>query len=157
MAKKNVNIRISNKQYAESLEPKGEAFSRELSLEDEIEILTEATSYTKNDALYLAYDESEESGLENTRTVIKIKDGTVEIHRYGEDGAGSMDLHLEEGVMNITRFHIPMARVDLEIYTNELEETLDEEGYGKIYADYSIKLDKFMSRRNKLEIEVLRS
>ena len=157
MAKKNVNLKISNRQYAESLEPSGEAFSRELSLEDSLEIETEGTMYFKNGDTYIAYDESEDAGLENTRTLIKLSGETLRIRRFGREEAGSMDLTLEEGLMNITRYYVPTSRLDLEIYTNKLTENLSDEGYGTIYADYSIKFDKYLSRRNRLEIEIMPS
>ena len=38
-----------------------------------------------------------------------------------------------------------------------IEEIVDEDGYGKISVDYKIKFDKFFSRRNILEIEVMPS
>ncbi len=42
----------------------------------------------------------------------------------------------------------------MEIYTNKIETSLDDEGYGKIFADYKIKMEPFINVRNKLEIEV---
>ena len=69
-----------------------------------------------------------------------------------------MDMTLEPGILNITRYQIPkMTAVSLEVYTNSLKEELDEEGYGKISVDYKIKFDRFFSRRNILEIEVMPS
>ena len=50
-----------------------------------------------------------------------------------------------------------MSSVNLEVYTNKLEDNLDDEGYGKVSVDYKIKFDKFFSRRNILEIEVMPS
>lgn len=155
MAKKNVNLKISNKQYAESLEPNGETFSRELSLEDSLEIETEGTLYSKDGATYITYEESEDAGLENNKTLIKFADGRLRIRRFGNEEAGSMDLMLEEGLMNITRYYVPAGRIDLEIYTNKLTENLSDESYGKIFADYSIKLDQYLNRRNNLEIEIM--
>lgn len=155
MAKKTVNLKISNKQYTESLEPKGEAFARELSLEDSIEIDTEGVLYSKGAATYITYEESEEAGLENNKTLIKLLDGKLRIRRFGRDEAsGDMDLMLEEGVMNITRYYVPSSRLDMEIYTNKVSGELSEDGYGTIYADYSIRMEPFLNRRNKLEIEV---
>ena len=69
-----------------------------------------------------------------------------------------MDMTLKPGILNITRYQIPkMTSVNLEVYTNKIEDNLDEEGYGKISVDYKIKFDKFFSRRNILEIEVMPS
>lgn len=157
--KKNVNLKITSTQYSENLRPSGEAFLRELEKEDSVEIYTEGTLYQKNNARYISYEESEEAGLEDTHTLLKLEPGRIHIRRYGRDKSDDgMDMTLEPGALNITRYQIPMmAAVNLEIYTNKLEDSLDDEGYGKISVDYKIRFDRFFSRRNILEIEVMPS
>lgn len=154
--KKNVNLKIKSTQYIENLKPSGEAFRRELELEDSMEILTEGTLYSRNNATYIAYEEAEALGMEDIRTLFKLEDGSIRIRKYGkdEDDEG-MDMTLTPGMLNITRYQIPMmSSVNLEVYTNKLENDLDEEGYGTVSVDYRIRFDKFFSRRNILEIEV---
>lgn len=156
--KKNVNLTIRSTQYVENLIPSGESFRRQLELEDSLEIRTEGTMYDRNNAKYISYEESELVGLEDTRTLVKLSDGKIRIRRYakGDDEEG-MDMTLQPGIMNITRYQMPMSTVSLEVYTNKLEEDFDEEGYGKVSVDYKIKFDQFFSRRNILEIEVMPS
>lgn len=157
--KKNVNLKITSTQYSENLKPSGEAFLRELEMEDSLEILTEGTMYTRNNARYITYEESEKVGLEDTMTMVKLESGKIRIRRYGrKDDDEGMDMTLEPGILNITRYQLPMMMsVDLEIYTNKLTDELDENGYGKVSVDYKIKFDKYFSRRNILEIEVMPS
>ena len=154
--KKSVNLVISNNQYSESLEPKGETFTRELNLEDNIELTTEGFLYNKGRTMYIAYDETEDAGLQNTKTIIKLEgNDKLRIRKYGKDeGSGMMDMQLEEGILNITKYVIPAGNLEMEIYTNKIETSLDDEGYGKIFADYKIKMEPFINVRNKLEIEV---
>ena len=157
--KKSVNLKITSTQYSENLKPSGEAFRRELELEDSMEILTEGTVYSRNNATYITYEEVEAMGTEDVRTLFKLEDGSIRIRKYArdEDDEG-MDMTLKPGMLNITRYQIPMmSAVNLEVYTNKLEENLDEDGYGKISVDYKIKFDRFFSRRNILEIEVMPS
>ena len=154
--KKSVNLKIKSTQYVENLKPSGEAFRRELELEDSMEILTEGTMYSRNNATYITYEEAEAFGSEDIRTLFKLEDGSIRIRKYGmeEDDEG-MDMTLRPGMLNITRYQVPMmSPVSLEVYTNKLENGLDEEGYGTVSVDYRIKFDKFFSRRNILEIEV---
>ena len=114
--------------------------------------------YQKNNARYITYEESEKAGLEDTRTLVKLEQGKIRIRRYGSGEDDGMDMTLEPGILNITRFQMPMLHhVDLEVYTNKLEDNLDEEGYGIVSVDYKIKFDKFFSRRNILKIEVMPS
>ena len=154
--KKNVNLKIKSTQYIENLKPSGEAFRRELELEDSMEILTEGTMYSRNNATYIAYEEAEALGTEDIRTLFKLEDGSIRIRKYGrDDDDEGMDMTLTPGILNITRYQIPMmSSVNLEVYTNKLENDLDEEGYGTVSVDYRIRFDKFFSRRNILEIEV---
>ena len=154
--KKNVNLKIRSTQYIENLKPSGEAFRRELELEDSMEILTEGTMYSRNNATYIAYEEAEALGMEDIRTLFKLEDGSIRIRKYGrDDDDEGMDMTLKPGILNITRYQIPMmSSVNLEVYTNKLENDLDEEGYGTVSVDYRIRFDKFFSRRNILEIEV---
>ena len=153
--KKNVNLKIKSTQYIENLKPSGEAFRRELELEDSTEILTEGTMYSRNNATYIAYEEAEALGMEDIRTLFKLEDGSIRIRKYGKDEEDEgMDMTLKPGILNITRYQIPkMPSVNLEVYTNKLEDNLDEDGYGKVSVDYKIRFDKFFSRRNILEIE----
>lgn len=157
MSKQLINLRITNRQYAESLEPKGEAYSRELTLEDEFTILTEGTMYIRDAATYITYDEPEQSGLDNVKTLIKADGSELNIRRFGKDDENDMNLTLCEGVLNITRYHVPMGRLNLEVYTHKLEQSLSEDGFGSIKAEYTIRFDEYMSARNKLEIEVIPS
>ena len=157
--KKSVNLKITSTQYIENLKPSGEAFRRELELEDSMEILTEGTVYSHNNATYITYEEAEALGTEDVRTLVKLEDGSIRIRKYARDEEDEgMDMTLKPGILNITRYQVPMmSTVNLEVYTNKLEDNLDEEGYGKISVDYKIKFDRFFSRRNILEIEVMPS
>ena len=154
--KKSVNLRITSTQYIENLKPSGEAFRRELELEDTMEILTEGTMYSRNNVTYITYEEAEALGTEDVRTLVKLEDGYIRIRKYARDEEDEgMDMTLKPGILNITRYQIPMMpSVNLEVYTNKLEDNLDEDGYGKVSVDYKIRFDKFFSRRNILEIEV---
>ena len=156
--KKQVNLRITSTQYSENLVPSGEAYVRELEKEDSLEILTEGTMYQKNNSRYISYEESVEAGLDDTRTLVRLDDDRIRIRRYGRGDDEGMDMTLQPGILNITRYQIPMmSSVNLEVYTSRLEQDLDEEGYGRISVDYKIRFDRFFSRRNVLEIEVMPS
>lgn len=160
--KKNVGLKIKSSQYIENLKPSGEAFSRELELEDTVEILTEGVLYNKNNSTYILYEESEEAGLQDIHTMLKLsqddKNKSLHIRRYSKDDIDDdTNMILQQGMRNITRYKVPeLPSIDLEIYTNKLDDNLDEEGYGIISVDYKIKFDQYYSRRNMLEIEVKR-
>lgn len=154
--KKEVSLKIVSNQYVENLKPSGQAFVRELELEDSLEILTDGQLFTKADATYITYDESKETGLEDSKAVLKVKDNVVYIKRYGLDDELTMDMRLEQGIKTITRYQIPkLASMDLEIYANKVSINLDEEGFGDIHVDYRIKFDEMYSRRTHLDVTIM--
>ena len=107
--KKSVNLKITSTQYIENLKPSGEAFRRELELEDSMEILTEGTVYSRNNATYITYEEAEALGTEDIRTLFKLEDGSIRIRKYARDEEDEgMDMTLKPGILNITRYQIPM-------------------------------------------------
>ena len=114
--------------------------------------------YQKNNARYITYEESEQVGFEDARTLLKLSDDNIRIRRYGKNDDEGMDMTLEPGILNITRYQMPQnLHLDLEVYTNKIDNNLDEDGYGTISVDYKIKFDQFFSRRSILEIEVMPS
>ncbi len=155
-SKKNVNIKITSNMYVENLKPSGEAFRRELELEDKTQIFTEGTIYSRNNARYITYEETDEESYEDIRTMFSLRDGSMRIRKYYRDDMDDgMDMTLRPGSALITRYRVPkMASVNLEVYTNSVQDNLDEDGYGSVSVDYRIKFDKLFSRRNILEIEV---
>ena len=158
--KRDVSLKITSAQYVETLEPSGEAFSRKLELEDSVEVLTTGTMYNKENALYVTYDESKELASEDVKTVLKLTTNdsgkkVFTIRRYGQSDDEDMDMILQQGIRNITRYKIPqVGSLDIEVYTVSLTDEFDEDGYGKICVDYRLKFDQFYSRRNKLEVEI---
>lgn len=153
--KKDVYLKIKSKQYNHNISPDMKILLKEME-EGSVEILTEGTLYTKPDAKYLTYEKSEQVGLEDVRTVLKIQNGNVRIKTYSKkDNDVATDIMLQEGVVNVTRYKIPMgASFSFEVYTNKIENNIDENGYGTLYLDYDIQFDEAFTRRNILKIEV---
>ncbi len=65
--------------------------------EDIMEFVTEAKIYSRGGALYLVYDESELSGIPGCRTRLKLKDGKLQLKRFGEDSGMGNELSFEKG------------------------------------------------------------
>ena len=151
--KNEVLLRIVSKQYTESLEPTEVAFERVLTLEDEVEILTEATTYMKGGTLYIIYEEPEDTGFSGARTMIKYRDDQVQLRRYSADDLIDTNFILQEGVQNISRYKLPMGMFDMLIYTNRLEADIQSPCEGSIFIDYNIQFGDVESRRNKLDME----
>lgn len=133
---------------------KGQQVTREEG-EDIMEFVTEAQLYSRGDALYLVYDESELSGIPGCRTRLKLKDGRLQLKRYGGDSGMSSELSFEKGKRYNGVYDTPFGPLEIEILTNELESTMSEEGGGQIDIDYSVSLKGLSEGRNKLNITLM--
>ena len=121
--------------------------------EDMMELVTDGKSYFKDDSVYLVYEESELSGMEGCVTTLIIKDRAVTLKRYG---AASHELRFEPGGKFTGLYETPMGFIDMEILTNKVENSLNENATeGTISIEYEISLRGLMEARNKLNIEIL--
>lgn len=153
--KKNITLKITSKQYIEKLEPVGQAYRKNLELDDSVEIITEGTLFLKERATYISYYEPCEQGETSQKTLLKATDKGLKITRYGDENNYNLEMALEPGVRNITRFKVPMlGSLDMEVYAHSYGKELSDEGYGKIFVDYKIIYGDDFARRTKLDIEV---
>ncbi len=120
--------------------------------EDSMEFITEAKVYEKNGALYVIYEESEVSGIPGCRTRLKVKDGKVQMKRFGEDKGIGNEIKFEKGKRFTGYYPTPMGPVEIEVLTNSLENTISYDCSGQLDIDYSISLKGLMEGRNRLNI-----
>lgn len=155
MDKKQVDLLISMKQYSENLHPVGTSFRRELTLDGSYEFYSEGTMYRKDGVTYLSYMEPDGSGLEHHKTVIKIRKNTIHVNRYPEDSRSAMlNLNLEEGKEYITLYRFPQMTMELGIETMKVEMDLDDEGFGRLFADYRCRMGPDTIYRNHLDVRI---
>ncbi|MDD6310510.1 MAG: DUF1934 domain-containing protein [Firmicutes bacterium] len=136
------------------LKIKGTQFNSE-SGEEVMEFATEAKLYRKNDAIYLIYDESEFSGMPGCRTRLRLKDDEVQMKRVGKGIGDGHELKFRKGERFTTTYHTPFGPIELEVLTNELENTLLSDDGGQINIDYNISLKGLSEGRNKLNITLM--
>jgi uncharacterized beta-barrel protein YwiB (DUF1934 family) len=123
--------------------------------EDGVELVTEGRFYTKGDSLYLVYDESEFSGMENCTTSVKITGGRIKMNRYGEDVGIETALEFEKGKRFNGYYDTPFGAVEMEILTNEINNQITETGEGRLDLDYYVSLKGLAESRSKLSIEIV--
>ena len=122
--------------------------------EEQMELITEAQLYERNGVLYLIYEESEFTGMQGVKTRLRLAPDSLKLSRSKDNGAGS-EMRLEKGKRFEKRYHTPMGPVDIEILTNEFENSMTAEGTGKVSVDYSISLKGLTEGRSKLDIEFM--
>ncbi|MEG0662577.1 MAG: DUF1934 domain-containing protein, partial [Anaerovoracaceae bacterium] len=102
----------------------------------------------------LNYDESELSGLEGFETTLTLTEDSVRLVRESQVGGVDTEIYFKKGERHFDSYATPYGPIELEILTNELENTVTEEGKGEVNIDYNLCLRGLMEGRSKLSIEV---
>lgn len=106
-------------------------------IDDEgIEVVTPGEFFKKDEFYYAAYNETEISGMEGTKTTLKIKNDKVFIIR---DGTTSAKMEFQKGKQNVSLYNTPYGVLELKIKTFELDVNVNEVG-GSVYIRYHMEM-----------------
>lgn len=133
---------------------KGKQISRDAG-EDEMEFVTEGKLYRRKGTVYLIYDETELSGVPGCRTRLRLRDGEIQMKRYGEAAGVGTEILFEQGKRYTGYYDTPFGPIPLEVLTNHVRSSITEEGDGGIDIDYEISLKGLMEGRNTLNITLM--
>jgi uncharacterized beta-barrel protein YwiB (DUF1934 family) len=116
-----------------------------------IRLTTEGLLFFKNDSWQVAYDESETTGLDGTRTTIRVDtDGTVTLLR---SGSHEMEMVFAQGCRHLSNLQTPYGNLAIGIYTSKAQATLGAAG-GAIHLGYSIDINEQETATQKLDLEI---
>ena len=137
--KKDVLISISGRQvFADGRE------------DDPIELVTGGRFYKRNGGYYIAYRESELTGLGRTMTVIKAEPSRVTLSRYGECPSSFV---FEKGRPEAAFYHAGGYSLTLCYTTHLLSNTLTDEG-GGLEVGYLVTVDGEASGSSFFTVDV---
>lgn len=108
----------------------------ELDTEDVIEVVTPGEFFVTEDGFKAVYEETEISGMDGTTTILTMLDDALVLEREGNTSA-KMDF--KKGETSISLYNTPYGVLDLQIHTEDLDISIDENG-GNIVAKYSLEL-----------------
>lgn len=119
--------------------------------QEEISLVTEATLYERGGKYYVAYDESELTGLEGTKTTVKMADREVLLVRTG---AHPSHMLFAEDERHVGLYQTAMG-IELAIatHTSHIHNAVGENG-GELVIDYSIELDSTVIGEHHFEMVV---
>lgn len=123
--------------------------------EDEMEFVTEGKLYKRNGTVYLLYEETELSGVPGCKTRLRLRDGEVQMKRYGEGSGEGSEILFEQGKRYTGFYETPFGPIPLEVLTNYVKSDITEEGGGGIDIDYDISLKGLLEGRNTLNITLM--
>ncbi|NLL29501.1 MAG: DUF1934 domain-containing protein [Clostridiales bacterium] len=108
----------------------------ELDTDEVIEVITPGEFEKIENGFKAIYDETELSGMEGTKTTLKILENELVLER---EGSTSAKMNFKEGETSISMYNTPYGVLDLQIHTDELKLDINENG-GDIFAKYSMAL-----------------
>lgn len=118
--------------------------------EESVEMITPGKLYSKEDAYYVVYEETEVSGMEGTTTTLKIGNQNVSLIRFG---TVSSKLNFKRGVKDVSLYKTPYGILEVVVNPKEVDIDVNEEG-GQIRLVYDLEPAGLKSSKNELLISI---
>lgn len=117
---------------------------------DSIEMMTAGRWYDKNGVRYIIYEDTNISGLEGTKTMLKLEADQVSLVRMGE-----VEYRQEFclGKKSISPYATPYGTMQMSIETRQLDISLEAAG-GSIYVVYDLEINGQWQSANTLSVKV---
>ncbi|MEE3362427.1 MAG: DUF1934 domain-containing protein [Anaerovoracaceae bacterium] len=122
--------------------------------ENQLELITDGKLYKHGDSLFITYDESDFTGLEDCKTRLQLDEHGVRMTRKGSAVGIDTEIHFESGKRYEGYYDTPYGPVEMEVLTNDLKNTVTADGTGGVDIDYNISLKGLSEGRSRLKIEV---
>lgn len=117
---------------------------------DRIETITPAEYYKRNDSHYIIYDEAVEGFSENTKNIIKFRNGSLDLTKKG-----LVNVHMifEKNSKNMTNYSTPYGDILIGIDTGSVNLT-EEEEHIVVNVEYALEVnyEHFADCRIRMDI-----
>ena len=117
---------------------------------DTMELVTKGRLSRVGESYTLSYQESELTGLEGTRTTLRIEGERVVMLREGELNT---QMIFEEGQRHLSLYETPYGTMSIGVRTWSLFVEMDSSG-GELEMDYAVEVEHSIAGRNTFRIEV---
>lgn len=119
--------------------------------EEQVDLVTAATLYERSGKYYIAYDESELTGLQGTRTTVKLDGKKVSLIRTGTCPAHML---FAEDVRHVGLYQTPVGGgISIATHTSQVRNTVGENG-GELVIDYTVEVDNTLMGEHHFEMVV---
>ncbi|EOU1681151.1 DUF1934 domain-containing protein [Clostridium perfringens] len=108
--------------------------TQDIGEKEKIEVVTVGEFSINGDEFIATYDETEISGMEGTKTTLKIKGDKVVLHR---EGTTSTKMEFQKDNTQVALYNTPYGMLELKTSTKELELDVNEKG-GNISIKYHL-------------------
>jgi uncharacterized beta-barrel protein YwiB (DUF1934 family) len=118
--------------------------------EGAIEVVTPGEFYKEDNFYYAIYDETELSGMEGTKTTLKISQDVMYLKRVGTTNT---EMEFRPNSENVILYNTPYGTLEIKTKTKELEVGMMDDG-GNVMVDYSLSISGQPSQNTILNISV---
>ena len=118
--------------------------------EEHIDLMTQARLYERHGKFYISYDESELTGLDGTRTTVKLDGDTVSMIRTGTYPS---ELLFARGQRHVGLYQTEYGAITIATHTTQLDNSIGEYG-GELSIDYTIEVDNSLVGRHRFRMSV---
>lgn len=118
---------------------------------DVTELYTQGNFYEKNGSHYIVYEESETTGYEGCRTILKV-DGEQKVNLMRQGNART-NLLVEKDERNVGYYGTSEGEFQIGVSAHEIRNRLNEDG-GEVYFKYSLDINSSHVSDNEVYVTV---
>lgn len=117
---------------------------------NKIEVVTPGEFYKENNDYYAVYEETELSGMEGTKTTLKISSDKLLLLRVGTTNA---EMQFKKNNKDITLYNTPYGALEISVETKDLKINIDNNG-GDVLVNYNLAVAGQKSQNTILEVNI---
>jgi uncharacterized beta-barrel protein YwiB (DUF1934 family) len=118
--------------------------------ESAIEVVTPGEFYKEDDSYFAIYDETEISGMEGTKTTLKISPSNFLLTRVGTTNA---EMKFKKDSKEITMYDTPYGMLELKLETKDLKIDLNDQG-GEVEINYNLGISGQKPQNTVLKVNI---
>jgi uncharacterized beta-barrel protein YwiB (DUF1934 family) len=117
---------------------------------ESVELITQGEYHKEGNEYFAEYDESEISGMEGTKTIMKINEDTLRIVR---SGTTTSDLMFRKGHDHLSLYNTPFGTLEVMIKPRKVDIDVNEDG-GNVKLEYKMEAFGLDTIENALELNI---
>lgn len=117
---------------------------------EEIELITEGEYYKEGNEFIASYDESEISGMQGTKTTMKIENDSLEIMRKGTTNS---NMFFKKDLNHVSLYSTPYGSLEVTVKPSKIFIDMDELG-GKVELAYKMEATGLETMDSILELNI---
>ena len=119
---------------------------------ENIELSTRGKLLAKENAIFISYKETEQSGYDGCTVLIKAEgEEQVTISRSGD---ANSHLICQKGKRNLCSYRTPHGALTLGVTCSNIKNSLNENGVGELKLSYELDVNGGLIGKNKLSIKI---